>query len=55
MTWPKLPDVEPGLARLRGDLADGAWKRRHASLLDRAELDIGYRLVVASTRPDHAY
>jgi SAM-dependent methyltransferase len=51
----KLPDVEPGLARLRADLADGTWKRRYASLLDRPDLDIGYRLIVASTGSRHAY
>ncbi|HEU0016049.1 MAG TPA: methyltransferase domain-containing protein [Longimicrobium sp.] len=42
-----LPDVEPGLARLRADLEDGTWQRRHGGLMSREELDIGYRLVVA--------
>lgn len=42
-----LRDVETGLMRLRADLADGTWQRRNADLLGRAELDIGYRLVVA--------
>lgn len=51
----KLPDVEPGLARLRADLANGEWKRRYASLVDQAELDIGYRLIVASTGSHPAY
>jgi hypothetical protein len=32
---------------LRRDLDNGAWARRHRALLDRAELDLGYRLVVA--------
>jgi len=45
-TFTQLRDVEPGLARLRADLADGTWLRRHADLLDRADLDIGYRLVI---------
>jgi SAM-dependent methyltransferase len=48
-TFSKLPDVAPGLARLRQDLADGTWHRRHRSLLERTELDLGYRLVVAKT------
>ncbi|HEX7243836.1 MAG TPA: class I SAM-dependent methyltransferase [Longimicrobiaceae bacterium] len=43
----RLPDAEEGLARLRGDLADGAWARRNADVLTRGELDVGYRLVVA--------
>jgi SAM-dependent methyltransferase len=46
-TFTKLRDVEPGLARLRRDLADGTWHRHHADLLARTELDLGYRLVVS--------
>ena len=42
--------LESGLARLRRDLADGTWERRHAHLLERDELDLGYRIVIA-TRP----
>jgi len=49
-TFTKLRDVEPGLARLRADLADGTWLRRHADLLDRSEIDLGYRLVIARPR-----
>jgi SAM-dependent methyltransferase len=39
--------AEPGLARLRRDLEDGAWEHRHVDLLGRVELDLGYRLVIA--------
>ncbi|GGZ20922.1 methyltransferase type 11 [Streptomyces inusitatus] len=39
--------VRPGLARLAGDLASGIWHDRHAELLDRETLDVGYRLLVA--------
>jgi SAM-dependent methyltransferase len=49
-TFTKLRDVESGLARLRADLADGTWRRRHRDLLDRTELDLGYRLVIARLR-----
>ena len=38
--------IEPGLARLRADLASGVWAARHADLLERDELDAGYRLIV---------
>lgn len=41
------PGAEAGLARLRADLASGAWQARHAHLLAKDALDIGYRLVVA--------
>jgi SAM-dependent methyltransferase len=52
-TFTKLADPEPGLARLRRDLDDGTWHRRHADLLERAELDIGYRLVSGVGGPRH--
>jgi len=40
-------DLEPALARLRDDLASGAWAARNGDLLAHDELDIGYRLVVS--------
>ncbi|MDX2704886.1 methyltransferase domain-containing protein [Streptomyces sp. PA03-6a] len=39
--------LRPGLARLSGDLTAGLWHERHADLLDRETLDVGYRLLVA--------
>ena len=39
--------VAEAMARLEHDLADGTWLARHRDLLDRSELDVGYRLVVA--------
>jgi len=39
--------LAPGLARLAGDLASGAWHDRYADLLALEELDCGYRLLVA--------
>lgn len=47
-TFTKLGSVlEPGLERLRRDLEDGTWHRRHAHLLAEPTLDLGYRLVIA--------
>jgi len=45
----RLPDdaLRDGLARLDADLRSGAWHDEHAALLDREELDAGYRLLVA--------
>ena len=40
-------DIE-GLERLRRDLADGGWERRYGDLLDRSEIDVGYRIVIAA-------
>jgi SAM-dependent methyltransferase len=45
-TFAKICDVESGLRRLRGDLADGTWERRYGHLLRQSELDLGYRLVI---------
>jgi SAM-dependent methyltransferase len=39
--------VEEGLTRLRTDLENGAWARTNADLLEREELDLGLRLLVA--------
>jgi SAM-dependent methyltransferase len=38
-------ELAPGLERLRRDLESGAWAERHADLLSRDELDLGYRLL----------
>ena len=46
-TFTKLANVEPGLARLRRDLEDGSWARRHGAVLKDSEADLGYRLVIA--------
>lgn len=40
-------ELAEGLARLRADIASGAWARRHADLLALEELDVGYRLLVS--------
>jgi SAM-dependent methyltransferase len=41
-------ELADGLARLRADLDSGAWARRHADLLGRDALDLGYRLLVGA-------
>lgn len=38
-------DAAEGLQRLARDLESGAWRARYADLLDREELDVGYRLL----------
>jgi SAM-dependent methyltransferase len=38
-------DAEPGLARLRDDLASGRWAERNRHLLHLDALDLGYRVV----------
>jgi SAM-dependent methyltransferase len=41
--------IDDGLARLAADLDSGAWRERHADLLELDVLDVGYRLVVAGS------
>ena len=41
-------DATAALARLEADLVDGTWQARHGALLALSELDVGYRLVVAT-------
>lgn len=39
--------VDDAMSRLRRDLDSRAWQRRHAGMAEAAELDLGYRLVLA--------
>lgn len=50
--WNSLPAEARtlGRERLASDLADGSWERRHGSLRDRDELDVGLRLILAEPR-----
>jgi hypothetical protein len=41
------PLLREGLSRLGADLATGAWTKHHTDLLDKPQLDLGYRLVVS--------
>ncbi len=43
----RIERVDEGLERLRADLDDGRWANRYGSLMDRTELDLGYRVIVA--------
>jgi hypothetical protein len=45
----RLDDDEKAsaLARLEADLRTGTWEMRNAELMQLAELDLGYRLLVA--------
>ena len=47
-TFSKLGDVTTALDKLDRDLKSGDWYRRYGNLLDAAELDLGYRLIVTT-------
>jgi hypothetical protein len=40
------PDLRQGLSQLRADLASGEWDRQYRDLLNRQQVDLGYRLLV---------
>ena len=42
-----LVHLESGVEQLRADLESGAWRERYASVLEKHELELGYRLLVA--------
>ena len=41
------PEVDAAVARLRADLESGAWSARNADIVGEAEMDLGYRLLIA--------
>lgn len=43
-----VADDDPRLARLKRDLDDGTWMRRHGYLMHETAMDYGYRLIVAT-------
>ena len=47
-TFAKLTNLTPGLEALRSDLQDGAWLEKYGGELERDEVDLGYRIVVAT-------
>jgi SAM-dependent methyltransferase len=40
--------VSAAMTQLASDLADGSWHKRYAGLSGMAEIDLGYRLVIAA-------
>ncbi len=42
-----IDGVEKKLSKLRKDLESGEWERRYGHLLEKDELDLGYRLIIA--------
>jgi len=41
------PEVDAAVARLGADLESGAWSARNADIVGEAEMDLGYRLLIA--------
>jgi hypothetical protein len=41
-------DIDLGLDGLQADVQSGAWAERHAAILDRSALDVGYRIVTGA-------
>lgn len=45
-TFSRIPDVQNGLDRLQDEIDSGEWRKKHARLLEKESLDLGYRLVI---------
>lgn len=49
-TFAQMPasNVERGMKKLAADIESGEWNRRNGNLLDKDEMDFGYRLIVVN-------
>jgi SAM-dependent methyltransferase len=45
-------NVDERIDRLRIDLEDGTWFHRHGEVLRETEMDLGYRLIIATSKRD---
>jgi SAM-dependent methyltransferase len=50
-TFSKIGNVDSQLARLKSDIASGAWQRRYSSLMGLEALDLGYRILISHLAP----
>ncbi len=51
-TFSRIGNITSELARLEQDIDSGAWDQRYSHLQDRAELDLGCRLLIARRPAD---
>ena len=49
-SFSKLDRVEERIEKLRDDILSGKWNKRNHAILDKASLDLGYRLVTAKIK-----
>lgn len=48
-SFSKISNISAPLAKLAADIESGRWQKNHRRLLDKPDLDIGYRLIVAES------
>lgn len=53
-SFSRLGEVSAALARLQRDLDDGTWLQRNADVLGETEMDLGYRLIIATPKQDQS-
>ena len=51
-TFSKIGNVDSQVERLERDVDSGIWDQRYSSLHDLSQIDLGYRLMIASGFPD---
>ena len=45
-TFARIDNIQEGLKRLQSDLASEAWFAKYRHLLEKTQIDLGYRLVI---------
>ncbi len=53
-TFAQMPKsaVEQGISALANDIETGSWHRRYANLLNKTEMDFGYRLIIGQNESE---
>lgn len=46
-TFSRVRDIREGLGRLKDDISTGRWHEKYGNLVEKGEIDCGYRLVVS--------
>jgi SAM-dependent methyltransferase len=46
-TFSRVYNIEEGLKRLKNDISTGLWHERYGDLLEKNEIDFGYRVVIS--------
>ena len=44
-TFSKITNLDLGLNKLKSDLTSGVWSKRNANLLNKSNIDVGYRII----------
>ena len=46
-TFSRVHDIQEGLKRLKSDISSGQWHEQYGHIVEKNEIDFGYRVVVS--------